>query len=89
MQYVFRVIHMEAIAENLHTVQKIEAILQRLSSERLRCAADFLAYLDERESNDATEELLSIPDFLQDYQEALHDFENGDVVAFESIRRHV
>jgi hypothetical protein len=32
---------------------------------------------------------LSIPDFLQDYQEALHDFENGDVVAFESIRRHV
>ena len=80
---------MEAVAENLHTVQKIEAILQRLSPERLRVAADFMAYLDERESNDATKELLSIPNFLGDYQEALQDFENGDVVSFKSIRRHV
>ena len=57
---------MEAIAEDLYTVQKIEAILQRLSPERLRVAADFLAYLDERESNDATEELLSIPQYQQE-----------------------
>jgi hypothetical protein len=57
---------MEAVAENLYTVQKIEAILQRLSPERLRVAADFLAYLDERESNDATEELLSIPQYQQE-----------------------
>ena len=80
---------MEAIAEDLYTVQKIETILQGLSPERLRVAADFMAYLDERESNDATEELLSIPNFLEDYQEALQDFENGDVVSFRSIRRHV
>ena len=89
MQYVFRVIHMEAVAEDIYTVQKIEAILQRLSPERLRVAADFLAYLDERESNDATEELLSIPNFMEDYQETMQDMERGDVVAFESIRRHV
>lgn len=80
---------MEAIAENLYTVQKIEAILQRLSPERLRVAADFMAYLDERESNDATEELLSIPNFLEDYQEAMQDIENGNVVPLKSIRRHV
>jgi PHD/YefM family antitoxin component YafN of YafNO toxin-antitoxin module len=83
---------MEAVAENLYTVQtvqKIEAILQRLSPERLRVAADFLAYLDERESNDATEELLSIPNFLEDYQEAMQDIENGDVVPLKIIRRHV
>jgi hypothetical protein len=72
---------MEAVAENLYTVQKIEAILQRLSPERLRVAADFMAYLDERESNDSTEELLSIPNFKEDFQEALQDFENGDVVS--------
>ena len=89
MQYVFRVIHMEAVAEDIYTVQKIEAILKRLSHERLRVAANFLAYLDERESNDATEELLSIPNFMEDYQEAMQDMERGDVVAFESIRRHV
>ena len=83
---------MEAVAENLYTVQtvqKIEAILQRLSPERLRVAADFLAYLDERESNAATEELLSIPNFIEDYQEALQEVERGDVVSFKSIRRHV
>ena len=57
---------MEAIAEDIYTVKKIEAILQRLSPERLRVAADFLAYLDERESNDATEELLSIPQYQQE-----------------------
>jgi hypothetical protein len=80
---------MEAVAENLYTVQKIESILQRLSPERLRVAADFLAYLDERESNDATEELLSIPNFMKDYQDAMQDIERGDVVSFESIRRNV
>ena len=89
MQYVFRVIHMEAVAEDIYTVQKIEALLKRLSPERLRVVANFLAYLDERESNDATEELLSIPNFMEDYQEAMQDMERGDVVAFESIRRHV
>ncbi|MBD2187531.1 hypothetical protein [Pseudanabaena mucicola] len=80
---------MEAVAEDLYTVQKIEAILQRLSPERLRVVADFLAYLDERESNDATEELLSIPNFLEDYQEALQEVERDDVVSFKSIRRPV
>jgi hypothetical protein len=80
---------MEAVAENLYTVQKIEAILQRLSPERLQVAGDFLAYLDERESNDATEELLNIPNFMEDYQEAMQDIENGDVVPLKSIRRHV
>jgi hypothetical protein len=80
---------MEAVAKNLYTVQKIESILHRLSPERLQVAGDFLAYLDERESNDATEELLSIPNFKEDFQEALQDFEKGDVVSFKSIRRHV
>ena len=79
---------MEATAEHLYTVQKIEAILQRLSPERLRVAADFLAYLDERESNDATEELLNIPNFKEDFQEAMQDIENGDAVSLKIIRRH-
>jgi hypothetical protein len=89
LQYVFWVNRMETVTEDLYTVQKIKAILQRLSPERLRVAAEFLAYLDERESNDATEELLSIPNFLEDYQEAMQDIENGDVVPLKIIRRHV
>jgi hypothetical protein len=80
---------MEAVAEDLYTVQKIEAILKRLSPERLRVAADFLAYLDERESNNATEELLSIPNFKEDFQEALQDIERGDVFHLKTFRRDV
>jgi len=76
------VIYMEAVTENIYSVQHIENILRRLSPERLRVAADFLAYLEERESNEATEELLSIPNFREDYKEAQQEIENGDVVSF-------
>ncbi len=40
--------------------------LESLSPERLRVAVDFLAYLEERESNDATEELLRIPGLAEE-----------------------
>jgi len=83
------VIYMEAVTENIYSVQHIENILRRLSPERLRVAADFLAYLEERESNEATEELLSIPNFREDYKEAMQEIERGDVVPLKSIRRHV
>ena len=75
-------IYMEAVTENIYSLQHIENILRRLSPERLRVAADFLAYLEERESNEATEELLSIPNFREDYKEAQQEIENGDVVSF-------
>ncbi|WP_168130358.1 hypothetical protein [Synechococcus sp. PCC 7502] len=52
-------------------------------------SANFGAYLDDREGNDSTEELLSIPNFKEDFQKALQDFEKGNVVSFKSIRRHV
>lgn len=80
---------MEAVTENIYSVQHIENILRRLSPERLRVAADFLAYLEERESNEVTEELLSIPNFREDYKEAMQEIERGDVVPLKSIRRHV
>jgi hypothetical protein len=83
------VIYMEAVTENIYSVQHIENILHRLSPERLRVAADFLAYLEERESNEETEELLSIPNFMEDYKEAMQEIERGDVVPLKSIRRHV
>jgi len=80
---------MEALTENPPTVQQIENILRRLSPERLRVAADFLAYLEERESNEATEELLSIPNFREDYEEAMQEIERGDVVPLKNILCYV
>jgi hypothetical protein len=66
-----------------------ERRLRSLSPERLRVANDFLAYLEEREENEATAELLSIPGFEAAFQRAVQQAESGEVVRFEDIRRDV
>lgn len=63
--------------------------LQHLSPERLRVANDFLAYLEEREQSEATEELLRIPGFEQAFRRAVEQAEEGQLVPFEDIRRDV
>lgn len=63
--------------------------LRHLSLERLRVANDFLAYLEEREENEATVELLNIEGFAEAFTEAQTQVENGDLVSFNTIRRHV
>lgn len=75
--------------ETLALLQTAEARLQRLSLERLRVANDFLAYLEERESDEATQELLNIAGFEQAFQNAVKQVRAGDLVSFESIRRDV
>ena len=66
-----------------------ECRLRSLSPERLRVANDFLAYLQEREENEATAELLSIPGFEATFRRAVEQAEDGEVVRFEDIRRDV
>jgi hypothetical protein len=61
--------------------------LRRLSPERLRTADDFLAYLDERESNEATAELLRIPGAVEAYEESLREMDRGEMVPFKELRR--
>ena len=66
--------------------QVIERV-KRLSPERLRVADDFLAYLEEREADEATEELLRIPGFLAALEQAERDVEAGDVTPVEDLPR--
>jgi len=63
--------------------------LRSLSLERLRVASDFLAYLQEREENEATAELLSIPGFEAAFRHAVEQADRGDVVRFEEVCRDV
>lgn len=63
--------------------------LERLSRDRLKVASDFLAYLDEREQSEATEELLSISGFEDAFQRAVRQVEEGQIVRFEDIQRDV
>jgi len=63
--------------------------LRSLSPERLRVANDFLAYLQEREEDEATAELLNIPGFEEAFRRGVEQADSGDVVRFEDVRRDV
>lgn len=70
-------------------LQTAERRLRRLSPDRLRVANDFLAYLEEREENEATEELLRLPHFSEAFERAVQQSKIGKVVSFKNIRRDV
>ncbi|MFB2893657.1 hypothetical protein ACE1CI_12165 [Aerosakkonemataceae cyanobacterium BLCC-F50] len=80
---------METEQQDITLLKEAERRLHQLSPDRLRVAVDFLAYLQEREENEATEELLSIPGFTEAFREAVEEAEVGEVVSFDRIRRHV
>lgn len=63
--------------------------IDQLSPKRLQVAADFLAYLAERESNEATEELLNIPSFLEDFEQGNRDIAEGRVKNWRDIGKDV
>jgi hypothetical protein len=68
---------------------QIEEYIDRLSPERLKVAADFLAYLAERESQEATEELLKIPNFYESMMRAEAEIPKGSYRNWREIRRDV
>ena len=70
-------------------LQETERRLRRLSAERLRVASDFLAYLEERESSEATQELLEIPGFEGAFRRTEQQVKEGQVVRLADIRRDV
>jgi hypothetical protein len=73
-----------------HTLlSEAEQRLKTLSPERLRTANDFLAYLQEREQNEATAELLQIVGFQEAFERAVAQAEKGEVVRFDDIRSDV
>jgi hypothetical protein len=75
--------------EDVDLLQEAEHRLRRLSPDRLRVAGDFLAYLEEREENEATQELLSLPGFEVAFRRAGQQVKAGEVVSFKDIRRDV
>jgi lipase chaperone LimK len=80
---------METRPADSSLLQAAERRLRRLSLERLRVADDFLAYLEEREESEATQELLGLPDFEDAFRRAVQQARVGQVVSFEDIRRDV
>ncbi|MGH8002951.1 MAG: hypothetical protein ACREPR_26830 [Brasilonema sp.] len=69
--------------------QQINQYLDGLSSERLELVADFLAYLAEKESEDATQELLDIPGFIESFERGKKDIAESRVKNWRTIRSDV
>ena len=69
--------------------QQIDQYLDRLSSDRLQLVAEFLAYLADKESEEATQELLGIPGFIQSFERGKKDIAEGRVANWRTIRSDV
>lgn len=61
--------------------------LEMLPADQLKVAAEFLRYLQERASEEATRELLSIPGLEEDLEEAEREIAEGKTTPVESLSR--
>ena len=68
---------------------QINQYLDQLSSERLHLAAEFLAYLADKESEEATQELLDITGFIESFERGKQDIAEGRLVKWRTIRSDV
>jgi hypothetical protein len=70
-------------------LEEAERRLRALSDEQLRVVLDFLAFLEDRESSEATAELLAIPGFEDAFQRAVSQADAGELVRWEEVRRDI
>lgn len=61
--------------------------IDQLSSARVQLADELLAYLLDKESDEATEELLSIPGFVEAFEKAKREEAAGLLTPLEKLRR--
>ncbi len=69
--------------------EQINQHLDRLSSDRLQLVAEFLAYLADKESEEATQELLDIPGFIESFERGKKDIAQGRIANWRTIRSDV
>ncbi len=68
---------------------QINQYLEQLSSENLHLTAEFLAYLANKESKEATQELLDIPGFIESFERGKKDIAEGRLVNWRTIQSSV
>lgn len=69
--------------------RQIKECAEGLSPERLQVAADFLAYLADKESEEATQEILAIPGIMETLEKAEKNVAAGRVRNWREIRDDV
>ena len=63
--------------------------LDGLPPDKVKVAVEFLRYLEERASEEATEELLKIPGLLQDVRKAEKEIAAGKGIEWRKVRQDV
>lgn len=66
---------------------QVKQYVDQLSPEKLRVAADFLSYLAERESQEATEELLKIPGFKESFEKGKKEVLEEGLIPVDQLKR--
>jgi hypothetical protein len=74
---------------NTEIRQQINQHLDQLSSNRLQLVAEFLAYLADKESEEATQKLLDIPKFIESFERGKKDIAEGRLANWKTIRSDV
>jgi hypothetical protein len=69
--------------------QQINTNLDRLSFEGLNLVAEFVEYVADKESQEATKELLNIPGFLESFERAKKDIAASRVTNWRSVRSDI
>ena len=62
-------------------------LIEQLSTEKLKIANDYLAYLQDKEAWEATHELASDPDIVQSLERAESDVKAGRLKQWSDVRR--
>ncbi len=76
-----------ALSQAIEIQEQINQYLKQLSLERLQVIADFAAYLADKESEEATQELEEIPGFVESFERGKKDVSEGRVTPLEKLKR--
>jgi hypothetical protein len=63
--------------------------LKKLNTYKISLTNDFLDFLEKDSNDKATDELLSIPGFYENYLKAIEEVKKGKIVDFNSIKVEV
>ena len=72
---------------NLELRQQVQSYIDQLSTDKLLLVADFLVNLLETEDNEATEELLQIEGFKEEFAQAQKNVKENKVISVEQLKR--
>jgi len=76
-------------AETVALRRRAKRTIDRLSGLPLHLAADFLSYIQERQPDEATKELLATPGFAESLARGEKDLRSGRVKAWRKVRSDV